>query len=168
MDQRGVVIAEFGAGDAKPRALNLSLAGTARNLASRLIVEVTETATIEDPARLAKLLGRIKDCGTRIAIDDFGAGHTSLKHLRAFPVDILKIDGAFTQNLRRSTDDRFYVRTLIDLAHHLGVETVAEWVDDELQATMLRDWGITYLQGHLVGRAELMPMVEPERRRAAC
>lgn len=146
----------------------LSLAGTARNLASRLIVEVTETATIEDPARLAKLLGRIKDCGTRIAIDDFGAGHTSLKHLRAFPVDILKIDGAFTQNLRRSTDDRFYVRTLIDLAHHLGVETVAEWVDDELQATMLRDWGITYLQGHLVGRAELMPLVEPERRRAAC
>lgn len=151
-----------------PEWLNafLALARASRNLASRLIVEVTETATIEDPTRLAKLLGRIKDCGTRIAIDDFGAGHTSLKHLRAFPVDILKIDGAFTQNLRRSTDDRFYVRTLIELARHLGVETVAEWVDDELQATMLRDWGITYLQGHLVGRAELMPFPQPERRRA--
>jgi diguanylate cyclase (GGDEF)-like protein len=123
--------------------------------ARRLIVEITETATIEDPARVAKLLTRIKQQGARIAIDDFGAGHTSLRHLRAFPIDILKLDGAFTQNLRRSTDDRFFVRTLLELAHHLGVETVAEWVDDDLQASMLCDWGITYLQGHLVGKAEL-------------
>lgn len=121
----------------------------------RLIVEVTETATIEDPGRMAKLLTRIKQRGARIAIDDFGAGHTSLRHLRAFPIDILKLDGAFTQNLRRSTDDRFFVRTLLELAHHLGVETVAEWVDDELQASMLCDWGVTYLQGHLIGKAEL-------------
>jgi diguanylate cyclase (GGDEF)-like protein len=121
----------------------------------RLIVEVTETATIEDPSRMAKLLTRIKQRGARVAIDDFGAGHTSLRHLRAFPIDILKLDGAFTQNLRRSTDDRFFVRTLLELAHHLGVETVAEWVDDELQASMLCDWGVTYLQGHLVGKAEL-------------
>lgn len=121
----------------------------------RLIVEVTETATIADPAGMAKLLSQIKQRGARIAIDDFGAGHTSLRHLRAFPIDILKLDGAFTQNLRRSTDDRFFVRTLLELAHHLGVETVAEWVDDELQASMLCDWGVTYLQGHLVGKAEL-------------
>lgn len=129
--------------------------------AKRLIVEVTETATIEDPARMAKLLARIKQRGARVAIDDFGAGHTSLRHLRAFPIDILKLDGAFTQNLRRSTDDRFFVRTLLELAHHLGVETVAEWVDDELQASMLCDWGITYLQGHLVGKAELWLPDEP-------
>lgn len=130
-------------------------------VAQRLIVEVTETATIENPARMAKLLTRIKNQGSRIAIDDFGAGHTSLKHLRAFPIDILKLDGAFTQNLRRSTDDRFYVRTLLDLARHLNVETVAEWVDDTLQATMLTDWGVTYLQGHLVGKAELWPAATP-------
>ncbi|WP_186418402.1 GGDEF domain-containing phosphodiesterase [Bosea sp. CS1GBMeth4] len=123
--------------------------------AKRLIVEITETATIEDPALMARQLARIKQRGARIAIDDFGAGHTSLRHLRAFPIDILKLDGAFTQNLRRSTDDRFFVRTLLELAHHLGVETVAEWVDDELQASMLCDWGVTYLQGHLVGQAEL-------------
>jgi len=141
--------------------------GAARGVATRLIVEVTETATIEDPTRVAKLLGRIKDQGARIAIDDFGAGHTSLRHLRAFPIDILKIDGAFTQNLRRSTDDRFYVRTLVDLARHLGVETVAEWVDDDLQARMLTDWGVSYLQGHLVGKAQLWPIAQP-RQRAAC
>ena len=145
----------------------IACTGASAGKASRLIVEVTETATIENPARMAKLLGRIKQQGARIAIDDFGAGHTSLRHLRAFPIDILKIDGAFTQNLRRSTDDRFYVRTLVDLAGHLGVETVAEWVDDEMQAAMLRDWGVTYLQGHLVGRAELHVPAQLPRRRLA-
>ena len=139
----------------------------ARGEATRLIIEVTETATIENAPRMAKLLGRIKGQGARIAIDDFGAGHTSLRHLRAFPIDILKIDGAFTQNLRRSTDDRFYVRTLIDLASHLGVETVAEWVDDEVQATMLRDWGVTYLQGHLFGQAVLHTPAQPALRKRA-
>jgi diguanylate cyclase (GGDEF)-like protein len=154
---------------ADPEWLDAYIACTngARGVAERLVVEVTETATIEDPARMAKLLGKIKDQGARIAIDDFGAGHTSLRHLRAFPIDILKLDGAFTQNLRRSTDDRFYVRTLIDLASHLGVETVAEWVDDDLQATMLTDWGVTYLQGYLVGRAELREnATAPVRRKA--
>jgi diguanylate cyclase (GGDEF)-like protein len=152
-----------------PEWLDAFLACTngARGVAQRLIVEVTETATIEEPARIAKLLGRIKDQGARIAIDDFGAGHTSLRHLRAFPIDILKLDGAFTQNLRRSTDDRFYVRTLIDLARHLCVETVAEWVDDDMQANMLADWGVTYLQGHLVGKAELWPVAAPGMRERA-
>ncbi|CAN7720387.1 bifunctional diguanylate cyclase/phosphodiesterase [Bosea sp. LjRoot9] len=147
---------------ADPEWLDAFLACTnaARGVAKRLIVEITETATIENPARIAKLLDKIKAQGARIAIDDFGAGHTSLRHLRTFPIDILKLDGAFTQNLRRSTDDRFYVRTLIDLARHLCVETVAEWVDDELQATMLTDWGVTYLQGHLIGKAEVRPKAQ--------
>ncbi|MFA6968772.1 EAL domain-containing protein [Bosea sp. (in: a-proteobacteria)] len=151
-----------------PEWLDAFLACTsgARGIAQRLVVEITETATIENPLKVAKLLGQIKDRGARIAIDDFGAGHTSLRHLRAFPIDVLKIDGTFTQNLRRSTDDRFYVRTLIDLAHHLNVETVAEWVDDELQASMLADWGVTYLQGHLVGKAELCPKPLPLQARA--
>ncbi|ODT08995.1 MAG: hypothetical protein ABS35_43970 [Kaistia sp. SCN 65-12] len=158
-----------------PRSLNdpewfdafIACTAAARDKASRLIVEITETATIENPDRIAKLLGRIKEQGARVAIDDFGAGHTSLRHLRAFPIDILKIDGAFTQNLRRSTDDRFYVRTLVELASHLGVETVAEWVDDEMQASMLRDWGVTYLQGHLVGRAEVVEPSQVAPRRLA-
>lgn len=138
-------------------------------LAARLLVEITETATIEDPTRIADQLARIKEQGARIAIDDFGAGHTSLRHLRAFPIDVLKFDGAFTQNLHRSTDDRFFVRTLLSLAQHLGVETVAEWVDDERQASMLTEWGVTYLQGHLIGKAEIPVRsgMRATRRRAA-
>lgn len=135
-----------------------------QSVAARLIVEVTETATINDPQRTKLILERIKAAGARVAIDDFGAGHTSLRHLRDFPIDILKLDGAFTQNLNRSTDDRFFVRTLLDLARHLNVETVAEWVDEENAANMLRDWGVTYLQGHLVGAAEIW---EPLAKRPA-
>jgi diguanylate cyclase (GGDEF)-like protein len=139
-----------------------------KSVPERLIVEVTETATIQDPQGTRALLDRIKSTGARVAIDDFGAGHTSLRHLRDFPIDILKLDGAFTQNLNRSTDDRFFVRTLLDLAHHLNVETVAEWVDDENAATMLRDWGVTYLQGHLVGAAEIWePLAARPSRRSS-
>ena len=128
---------------------------THSGLSERLIVEVTETATISHAKESLRVIHAIKDCGCKVAIDDFGAGHTSLRHLREFPIDILKLDGAFTQNLARSTDDRFFVRTLLDLAQHLNVETVAEWVDTEAAARMLAEWGVTYLQGHLTGAAEL-------------
>lgn len=144
-----------------------ALAAANRGVAGRMIVEVTETATIDDPLRTRQMLERVKATGARVAIDDFGAGHTSLRHLRDFPIDILKLDGAFTQNLLRSTDDRFFVRTLLDLARHLRVETVAEWVDDEVAADMLRGWGVTYLQGHLVGAAEIwQPLAERAAGRA--
>ncbi len=124
-----------------------------KGTAERIVVEITETATIDDTVATRRILDTIKGQGARVAIDDFGAGHTSLKHLRQFPIDILKMDGAFTQSLQRSPDDRFFVRTLIDLAQHLEVETVAEWVDDPVTADMLADWGITYLQGNLTGAA---------------
>ena len=95
----------------------------------------------------------MKDLGCRIAIDDFGAGYTSFRNLRKLGVDIVKIDGSFVQNLRRSEDDRAFVQTLIDLARRLGLETVAEWVQDEELAAILADWGCDYLQGALVGLA---------------
>jgi EAL domain-containing protein (putative c-di-GMP-specific phosphodiesterase class I) len=98
----------------------------------------------------------MKALGVAIAIDDFGAGHTSFKHLRSFPVDILKIDGAFVQNLARSSDDRFFVRTLVDLAHHLNITTVAEWVEDEDTARTLAEWGIDFLQGDHCGAPVLV------------
>ena len=99
--------------------------------AERLIVEITETVAIQDLDDVRGFVMRLKKFGSRIAIDDFGAGYTSFRNLRKLGVDIVKIDGAFVQNIARSSDDRAFVQTLIDLAHRLDIKTVAEWVQDE-------------------------------------
>ncbi len=122
-------------------------------VAERLIVEITETVAIRDVDDLRGFVTRLKNFGSRIAIDDFGAGYTSFRNLRKLGVDIVKIDGAFVQNIARSADDRAFVQTLIDLARRLQIKTVAEWVQDEEAATMLRDWGCDYIQGRLIGLA---------------
>lgn len=90
--------------------------GARLDIASRLVVEVTETAAIREPGALRALLEATRAMGAAVAIDDFGAGYTSFRNLRSFPVDFVKIDGAFVQSLARSVDDRFFVRTLIQLA----------------------------------------------------
>src|SRR3954471_11590636 len=122
-------------------------------VAERLIVEITETVAIQDIDDVRGFVTRLKNFGSRIAIDDFGAGYTSFRNLRKLGVDIVKIDGAFVQNIARSADDGAFVQTLIDLARRLGIKTVAEWVQDEESAVMLREWGCDYIQGRLIGLA---------------
>jgi EAL domain-containing protein (putative c-di-GMP-specific phosphodiesterase class I) len=121
--------------------------------AERLIVEITETAAIQDLDDTRGFVRRLKDIGCRIAIDDFGAGHTSFRNLRRLGADIVKIDGEFVQNIVKSEEDRAFVHTLIDLSRRLGHQTVAEWVQDEEAARLLAGWGCDYLQGALVGLA---------------
>jgi len=123
--------------------------------AERLIVEIVETLAVEPIDEAARIVARIKALGVAVAMDDFGAGHTSFRNLRRLGVDIVKIDGAFVQNLARSIDDRFFVRALAELARHLGVATVAEWVEDAETRRLLVEWRIDYLQGRLLGRPEL-------------
>jgi EAL domain-containing protein (putative c-di-GMP-specific phosphodiesterase class I) len=165
-----LVVAELVACPALKASLNVSAASTVdpdwwtalaaslraqSGLADRLTVEITESAAIQDIDETRGFVARVKDVGCRIAIDDFGAGYTSFRNLRKLGVDVIKIDGAFVQNLTRSEDDRAFVRTLIDLAKRLGLETVAEWVQDEEAAKILADWGCDYLQGQLIGLASL-------------
>jgi diguanylate cyclase (GGDEF)-like protein len=121
--------------------------------AARLIIEITETAAIHDVDDARGFVTRVKDLGCRIAIDVFGAGHTSFRNLRKLGVDIVKIDGAFVQNIVKSSDDRAFVQSLVDLSRRLGLKTVAEWVQDEEAARLLADWGCDYLQGALLGLA---------------
>jgi diguanylate cyclase (GGDEF)-like protein len=121
--------------------------------AKRLMIEITETTAIHDIDETKNFVARVKDLGCRIAIDDFGAGYTSFRNLRKLGVDLVKIDGAFVRSLKTSEDDRAFVHTLIDLARRLGLETVAEWVQDDDAAAMLADWGCDYLQGELIGLA---------------
>jgi diguanylate cyclase (GGDEF)-like protein len=122
-------------------------------IAERLIVEITEMAAIHDVEETRAFVSRVKDLGCHIAIDDFGAGHTSFRNLRRLGVDMVKIDGAFVENMTRSADDAMFVRTMIELARGLDLRTVAEWVQDEEAVAMLREWGCDYLQGSLLGTA---------------
>lgn len=134
----------------------------------RLIVEITETAAIHDLDDARGFVARAKDFGCRIAIDDFGAGNTSFRNLRRLGVDIIKIDGAFVQNITRSEDDRAFVQTMVDLAHRLRIRSVAEWVQDEAAAQLLGGWGCDYLQGAFVGLASgQRPWVAEKKSKAA-
>lgn len=128
-----------------------AMLSVASDVAHRLVVEITETSLIEDLDVATRVIMAIKETGAKVAIDDFGAGHTSFRNMRTLPVDILKIDGAFIKNLKQSSDDRFFVRTLLQLANHLKIEVVAEWVQDAESAQMLAEWGVAYLQGDFVG-----------------
>jgi diguanylate cyclase (GGDEF)-like protein len=137
------------------------------SIAPRLIVELTESQAIDDIGATRQVFSTLKALGVRTAIDDFGAGYTSFKHLRGLDVDLLKIDGAFICNLGLSKDDSFFVRTLVDLAQHLGIDTVAEWVRDEESANRLASWGVTYLQGDYLAAAEIPQNRRNTLRRAA-
>ena len=131
--------------------------------AERLIIEITETAAIHDVDDTRGFVTRVKDLGCRIAIDDFGAGNTSFRNLRKLGVDIVKIDGAFVENIVKSHDDRAFVQTLIDLSRRLGLKTVGEWVQNEEAAALLSGWGCDFLQGALIGLAsdERPPVTPP-------
>jgi diguanylate cyclase (GGDEF)-like protein len=163
-----LVVAELAAAPALTASVNVSPASTVdpdwwaglgallranSGAAERLIIEITETAAIQDVDDARGFVSRVKDLGCRIAIDDFGAGNTSFRNLRKLGVDIVKIDGAFVQNIMKSNDDRAFVHTLIDLSQRLGLKTVAEWVQDEAAAQLLSGWGCDFLQGALIGLA---------------
>lgn len=128
---------------------------TEPELASRLTVEVTETAAILDLPECARFLGRLKALGCRLALDDFGAGYTSFRHLKTLPFDTVKIDGSFIRGLLENRDNQVFVRTLIELARNLGLDIVAECVGGPGEAALLRDWGVHYFQGFYFGRPDL-------------
>ncbi|MDE2579669.1 MAG: GGDEF domain-containing protein [Hyphomicrobiales bacterium] len=124
-------------------------------LAQRLIIEITESSAIVNPEKTQATIQEIRSLGARVAMDDFGAGHTSFRNLRRLSFDLIKMDGAFVQNVARSADDRFFVRTLIDLARHMNIPMVAEWVEDADTAALLRGWNVAYMQGNFFGAAKL-------------
>jgi diguanylate cyclase (GGDEF)-like protein len=122
-------------------------------IAERLMVEITETSAIADVDDTRRFVAKVKGLGCQVAIDDFGAGYTSFRNLRKLGVDCVKIDGAFVENFHRSDDDRHFVETLLGLARHMQLRTVAEWVPNEEVARALAALGCDYLQGNHTGEA---------------
>lgn len=127
------------------------------DLARRITVEITETVALGDLTHTIRFVEDLRALGCRVAIDDFGAGYTSFRSLRALPIEFLKLDGTFCRDLGGSGDNPYYVRALIDLARSFGIKTVAEWVETEEDAAHLREWGIDLMQGKLFGMAALTP-----------
>lgn len=127
------------------------------DVAKRLILEITETIAIDDIADSSRFVRSVAELGCQVALDDFGAGYTSFRHLRALNVDLVKIDGAFVRDLPTNPDNQLFVRTLISLAKGIGLKTVAEWVETEEEAELLRNEGVDYLQGWHYGKPETNP-----------
>ena len=128
-----------------------------RKVADRLTVELTETAALHCFEETARFMTRLRNVGCRIAIDDFGAGHTSFRSLYELQFDAVKIDGMYVQNLCESPENQLFVRTLAELARNLKLETVAEWVGCEEDAALLESYGIDFFQGFYFGRPEIQP-----------
>jgi diguanylate cyclase (GGDEF)-like protein/PAS domain S-box-containing protein len=114
-----------------------------------LCLEITESLMLEDPMVTGGLLGDLARLGVRLAIDDFGTGYSSLAYLRRFPVHTLKVDRSFVSGLGLDADSRAVVAAIIELAHALGLEVVAEGVEEQVQLQALVELGCDRAQGFL-------------------
>ncbi|HUH06553.1 MAG TPA: EAL domain-containing protein, partial [Egibacteraceae bacterium] len=115
-------------------------------------LEVTESVLMHDVDDTLQTLRALKALGVRLAIDDFGTGYSSFSYLRRFPVDILKVDRAFIENLQNGPEDSAVARAIVKLAQTLKLQTVAEGISNPEQLQLLRDWGCEFGQGYHFSR----------------
>ncbi|MEX0922506.1 MAG: EAL domain-containing protein [Rhodovibrionaceae bacterium] len=137
-------------------ALTTALRGRPE-VAQRLIVEITETSAMHDLTQIGAVVDAIRALGCRVALDDFGAGFTTFRHLRSLAVDIVKIDRSFVTGAWRSPESRVFLQTLLSLAKTIGMESVAEGVEEAEDAEFLSAEGFDCLQGWHIGRPQLAP-----------
>jgi diguanylate cyclase (GGDEF)-like protein/PAS domain S-box-containing protein len=119
---------------------------------SQLEFELTEGTLMDDAEHSVEMLQRLKTLGIRLAVDDFGTGYSSLAYLRRFPLDAVKIDGAFIRDLPGNADDASITLTIIDMAHRLNLEVIAECVETSGQLEFLRAHGCDQVQGYHIAR----------------
>ncbi len=136
--------------------------------AQQLVLEVTEDTTMHDIESSPDILNRLRQQGVSLALDDFGTGYSSLSHLRKMPVQKLKIDKSFVQDLNNEPKDLRFIRTIIRLAHNLELEVVAEGIEVEENLRDLMAEGCHYVQGYLLSRpqqaADIGLMLEQQQR----
>ncbi|MCB1890086.1 MAG: EAL domain-containing protein [Rhodocyclaceae bacterium] len=119
---------------------------------SRIIVEITEGVLLDDRAAVIERMAAMRSRGVRFALDDFGTGYSAMAYLQRYEIDFIKIDRSFVSNLEASDKDRAITEAIIVMAHKLGMEVIAEGVEEAGQARLLTDADCDYLQGYRIGR----------------
>jgi len=126
-------------------------------IAERLILEITESSAMAMPDSVKTFMSDLQQLGIAFALDDFGAGYTSFRHLRDFYFDILKIDGQFIRDIHKNPDNQILTQALISIGRHFEMFTVAEFVETAEDAEFLSESGIDCMQGYYFG----MPTIRP-------
>ena len=122
--------------------------------ATKVCFEITETAAIANFSQASRFIQALKELGCRFALDDFGTGLSSFGYLKHFPVDFLKIDGSFVKGLLHDPIDREMVRSINEIGHLTGKQTIAEWAENEEIITVLRGLGVDFAQGYGVSQPQ--------------
>ena len=128
---------------------------------NRINVEITEGLLFKQSAKVKEQLLDFRNSGIAVSIDDFGTGFSSLSYLKQFDIDYLKIDRSFIKDLGRDTDDNVLTEAIIVMAHKLGIRTIAEGVETEVQRDILKSCGCDFVQGFLYSPA--VPAAEFEK-----
>ncbi|MEO1953147.1 MAG: EAL domain-containing protein, partial [Campylobacterales bacterium] len=114
--------------------------------------EITEGLAMENEERTHKQLSELRKLGVNILLDDFGTGYTSFSYIKKIPANIIKIDRSLVINILTSKTDQGITKSIIDLAHSIGMKVVVEGVEDEHMFNMLRDIGADYIQGYYISK----------------
>ena len=133
------------------------LAGTSSPPAGRMLVELTETADIEDVPCAAESVAGLRTMNIPVCIDDFGAGSAAFRYLREFRVDYVKLDGAYVRGALHNAREHGFLLSMVELANFVGAKVIAETIETEPQAKLMREVGVEYGQGWLFGRPGLLP-----------
>jgi diguanylate cyclase (GGDEF)-like protein len=124
--------------------------------ASRLVVEITETAALDNLATSHDFVQSLRDLGCGVALDDFGAGYTSYRNLKELSLSHIKLDGSFCCNLSSGGENHTFVQSMVELAHAFDLKVIAEWVDTVEDAEVLAHMGVDFLQGNMLGEASVV------------
>jgi diguanylate cyclase (GGDEF)-like protein len=131
----------------------LSILGESGMAPGRFQIEIAESGLVRDPENAREVVGALRRAGVRVALDDFGAGYSSLYHVRNLKIDALKIDRSFVSNMEGEPKATAFIRALLGLGHGLGLDITAEGVEQPEQARALLEAGCQQAQGHLYGSA---------------
>lgn len=134
-----------------------SIARNHSDVPPRMQLEITETALLKDVEETAAFVREIREMGATVALDDFGAGYTSFKNLKSLPINVVKIDGSFIREVALEKENQKFVKAMVSLAHGLGMETVAECVETDHDASVLTAYGVDLLQGYFYGKPDTAP-----------